>query len=311
MIRLVLVAWLALCGVANAQLSGGLQFPGPGLPVAAAGYVGPLDVTGYTGALDYWGLRCSTSAYTGNVADVWDSATGITTRTLLTCSSGGMVNETINPLATTCASGCKVKTLYNQVSARPDMTNSIFGATPNLILTGVGFSKPVMRCVTASTLSLYTTTNATTSAQPFTVSMVIRNPTFSADGRHYSNGSAIQIAHDASASMWLYAGGAGGDSAGVPDTQWGAVQEVFNGASSTINSSNAGTNPSATPTTVAANPGTNGLGNSSDQTICARGPNGGSLFYDGYVFEVMTIPGAVSSGNQATMAANQRAYGGF
>jgi len=30
MIRLALIAWLALCGVANAQLSGGLQFPGPG-----------------------------------------------------------------------------------------------------------------------------------------------------------------------------------------------------------------------------------------------------------------------------------------
>ena len=31
MIRLALIAWLALCGVANAQLSGGLQFPGPGM----------------------------------------------------------------------------------------------------------------------------------------------------------------------------------------------------------------------------------------------------------------------------------------
>jgi hypothetical protein len=30
MLRLVLAAWLALCGVANAQMNGGVQFPGPG-----------------------------------------------------------------------------------------------------------------------------------------------------------------------------------------------------------------------------------------------------------------------------------------
>lgn len=36
-LRNVLIAWLALCGVANAQLSGGLQFPGPGTAHSAGG----------------------------------------------------------------------------------------------------------------------------------------------------------------------------------------------------------------------------------------------------------------------------------
>ena len=45
MIRLVLVAWLALCGVANAQLSGGVGgFPGPG---AASGCTPGTEATNF------------------------------------------------------------------------------------------------------------------------------------------------------------------------------------------------------------------------------------------------------------------------
>lgn len=78
-------------------------------------YTGPGDVT--SGAKAWWGLRCYANAYSGDVADVWDSATGSTTETLITCSAGGILNQTVNPLATTCASGCNVKTLYDQSGA--------------------------------------------------------------------------------------------------------------------------------------------------------------------------------------------------
>jgi hypothetical protein len=77
------------------------------------GYQGPGDIFSYT----LWGgLRCYNNAYSGNVADVFDTATQMT-ETLLTCSQGGVINQTINPLSTTCAVSCSVKTLYDQSGA--------------------------------------------------------------------------------------------------------------------------------------------------------------------------------------------------
>lgn len=79
------------------------------IPVGAS-YTGPGDVV--NGASAWWGLRCYNSAYTGNVADVY--APSDASHTLITCSTGGVLNETLQALSTTCATSCTVKTLYDQ-----------------------------------------------------------------------------------------------------------------------------------------------------------------------------------------------------
>jgi hypothetical protein len=57
----------------------------------APSYTGPLDVLS-TNVWAAYSTRCAKSSYTGDVVDVWDAATGITTETLITCSSGGTQN---------------------------------------------------------------------------------------------------------------------------------------------------------------------------------------------------------------------------
>ena len=102
-------------------------------------YTGIGDL-GLSSMVSYWGLRCYSNAYHGNVADIWDSSTGSTTETKLTCSPGGFLNQTVNPLATTCASGCKVKTLYDQVGSN-DLTQATNANRPTFAQSGCGFTK--------------------------------------------------------------------------------------------------------------------------------------------------------------------------
>jgi hypothetical protein len=99
-------------------------------------YAGPEDINGQPYA--FWSTRCGSGSYTGNVANIWDAATGNTTETLLTCSAGGVVNQTINPLSVTCSSGCNVKTLYDQSGSNScggspcDVTQSTNANRPTL-----------------------------------------------------------------------------------------------------------------------------------------------------------------------------------
>lgn len=79
-------------------------------------YTGPLDL-GITGVQFWYGLRCGSTSYTGDVVDIKDVATGLL-ETLVTCSAGGVLNTSSpNPLATTCASSCYPATLYDQSGA--------------------------------------------------------------------------------------------------------------------------------------------------------------------------------------------------
>lgn len=300
----ILSAALALAPASAGQMS----LLGAGAPVAAAGYVGPLDVAGYTGAAAYWGLRCSKSSYTGNVAEIWDAATGVTTRTLLTCSSGGILNETVNTLATTCASGCVVGTIYDQTAGSFGNLNTSVSATlrPSLVRSGVGFgSVPVVHC--DSTIGAITTSaNSPAFTQPFTISQVMRTTAaFSATSDSFSSANAVQV-QSSSANTWLYFAGTVQNFT-LNDTLWGASAFVFNGASSTSNVSNSTNNPSATPSS-AVNAGSNSFDTANTVGICAR--TSGGLNFEGYVFETILVSGSVSGANQAALISNQRAYGG-
>lgn len=109
--RLALITLMAWGSIACAQFWIG----------QVKGYNGPGDII--PGATAFWGLRCYTNAYTGNVADIWDAATGNTTETILKCSRGGAITATINPLATTCAGGCGIAKLYDQTGNGYDMAD--------------------------------------------------------------------------------------------------------------------------------------------------------------------------------------------
>ena len=82
----------------------------------SSGYQGPGDIV--SGASAWYAVnQCYNTAYAGNVADVWDSATGNTTETLIKCTAGGTLSFTINPIATTCAVSCSIKILYDQTGS--------------------------------------------------------------------------------------------------------------------------------------------------------------------------------------------------
>lgn len=127
-IAISILALIFSVTVSNAQLTatgvgGGF---GSGAP---AGYQGPCDVISCTTNTDaYYAVEmCVTNAYSGNVADVVDSATGNTTGTRLQCSSGTVsalvsgsactfvTGNACSSLATTCASGCTFNKIYNQL----------------------------------------------------------------------------------------------------------------------------------------------------------------------------------------------------
>ena len=136
-------------------------------------YTGPGDVNGTSYA--FWSTRCMSNAYNGNVADIWDAATGNTTETLLTCSTGGVLNQTINPLSTACASGCKVKTLYDQ-SGSSKCSGSACNLTQTATTTRPTFTTNCQNgkscLVFNGSACLATASTPTTQTQPYTISAV-------------------------------------------------------------------------------------------------------------------------------------------
>jgi hypothetical protein len=271
------------------------------------GYTGPLDVTGYTSAYAYWGMRCGSTSYTGNVADVFDSATG-TIETLITCSSGGILNQTINSLATTCASSCIVKRLYDQTghSAR-DLVPVTTG--PPLILSGVGFgTNPVMQ-FTSGSFVMVSSSVPSAQAQPLTVSIVAQNIASATNGI-MSDGTFNTMM------LWALSSGTVRVSTptdtnftGVTDTQWASYSSLLNGSGSTVLAANASSSPSCN-TFNTGNPGTNGIAGTNKLTMGAMTDAAG-VPMNGYIFEAVVVAGAVSQANQTTECLNQRAYGGF
>lgn len=299
-LALLLLGLMSLPHVSRAQFNGCKA--GFCSPVAvAAGYSGPGDVV--SGALAWWGFRCYNAAYSGNVADIWDSSTGSTTETLLTCSAGGTVNQTINSLATTCAVACSVKQMYDQSgaascsSAACNLSQATNSRRPALT-TSCQNSKPCLVC--AGSLIFVSDPVALTQAQPFTISAVgERTGAFSSFGDIYSNDSGgTQVGFSNSANNALeYAGTV--QSATAADSAWHSLQFVINGASSLIYVE--GTSTSASPGAATLASGGHG--------ICADNNNGGNPA-TGNVTEV-GIWGAFSPSQASAMTANQRAYWGF
>ncbi len=157
-----------------------------------AAYVGAGDVVG--SAAGYWSIyRCYNTAYSGNVADVYAPADA--SHTLITCSSGGVVNETLQPLATTCASSCTAKTVYDQSGANNcsgsvpcDITNATAANRPTVTLNCEG-TKPCMHSAGSAILQ---TAATLTVAQPYTVMTAARRTSGTSYGAILSNNTGSQ-----------------------------------------------------------------------------------------------------------------------
>jgi hypothetical protein len=307
--RLLLLAWvLAVAGVGClSQADGFWQSRDSNYNIkitsSGGGYTGPGDVV--TGAIAWWGFRCYNTAYAGNVADIWDAATGNTTETLITCSSGGTLNQTIHTLAVTCAIACIVENLYDQSGANScggsacTMTHTAGGAVGvPFVLNAVGTAN-CMDFAGSTTNILKGPTSAFTQAQPLTMSSVVNQNQPSGSGLIYGQvGAQLGLYATSGPVLQIY----GGSNANVTVSQntWYAWQAIVNSSSSIsyINGTqttglNAGSGTFTS--TVGSDMGSDQFGDK----------------YTGYICEVGVWSGAFSTGNQSAMNLNQRAFYGF
>lgn len=246
---------------------------------AGAAYTGPLDINS-SNVIAWWGLRCPSAAYSGNLFLVTDSATGNTTASLAQCSGGtvsfaggtacsgpGVPSNTCSPLATTCATACNLYELFdasgqtncttacNAIQAtnanRPTFTQSgctgLSGGVHSWCATGSG---------AALTQLVTPTFSPATSAQPYTTYCVGYWPSTSQGGSDQGcvaqDATWSQTMHSSVTGWDVYAGTAFIDTAGAATNTWYAWQTTFNAAATTIY-------VNGTQTTVSSTPGTNGI----------------------------------------------------
>ncbi len=260
-------------------------------------YSGPGDVV--SGAKAWWGLRCYNTAYAGNVADVY--APSDASHTLITCSAGGALNETLQTLATTCAVSCTIKTLYDQSGANScgggacTVTQATEANRVNVKLNVLG-SRYVMDTTAAAPNGL--TGGSFTQAQPFTIASAYRN-TNAGDGVLIADsGSLVQFRPDLNGANTasIYAGAT--VSATASDAAFHAVNAVFNAASSSI---------TVDGSTTVVNPSTNGFSNQVDVFSIGAGVQQ----FHGYAAEFGIWAGSFSGAQLTSMNSNQRAYWRF
>ena len=263
-----------------------------------ASYVGPGNIK--SGALAWGGLRCYSNAYSGNVADIYAPAD--VSHTLLTCSAGGTINETIQALATTCAVSCTVKTLYDQsggtnCSGAPcTWVQATEANRPNLILNITGNGRSGMRFgggaqnLASPSISL---------AQPWTISAALGKRTLHGGNfdSYLVSSTAAGLLGNASANTVIVYGGSTGATAAVTDNAWHSIQAVFNTTASsayvdttTTSSLSAGTASMAGPLNVG---------------------KFGSVALSGDIFEVGLWAGTFSGPEQIAMGANQHGSNGY
>ena len=266
-----------------------------------AAYQGPGDVV--SGALAWWGLRCYNAAYTGSIADVWDSATGSTTETLLTCSSGGVINETINSLATTCATACSIKTLFDQSGN----TNCSSAACNLSQATNADRPTFTRNCITTKPCLTFNGTTTFLSnggnlvqAQPFSINAVAqRTGNFTSNGRVFTFVASVILNFTTSANTFGIFAGSNLTGAATDNTMFGfmtlfnnTTSKVFkNGAS--LASGTAGTNAPSTSIVMGA------------ASIV-----GGGNFLTGNVTEGGIWAGD-KTGSAASLNTNQQSYYGY
>lgn len=315
MIRLVLALYLALCGVASAQLAGGLQFPGPGTAHSTGTtYTGPGDIQA-SGIVHWAGLRAYSTATRGNrVAQVCTTISTVDTCVDMNsdATTGMIVLTTIGGL--TCNNStvlCNVKNLYDQSGALKcsgatacDWTEPSVALRPSLITSCLG-ALPCMGFVRASSSALGITGLAAAVSQPISTSVVANRTgsTTSISGMHGLGGPNFQrqMAFDTTNRVYIFGGSGNVNSATVSNNAWHAFQGVFNGSSSLVNLD--GVDGST------ANGGSDGLDTA---TTSVFGQDRFNDFLDGSMVEIGAWSVSfTTTGVSASMSSNQHTAWGF
>jgi hypothetical protein len=293
-------ATLAAEGISNNNQVGGAQDGIDNPSAAKASYSGPGDVV--SGAIGFWSIyQCYSAAYVGNVATVYDSA-GVN-HTLITCTAGGVIHETLQSLATTCASGCEVGTLYDQTATLGNVTE---------IPTPVGSGPAVTRlclgslpCWGIATSQCLVTAGSASNAQPYTMLVAI-DPTTTATGVPMASdsggGFTGAIIRQDTTVDWLGYAGASVTGAAPTISSFQVVQFAASGTSSSVSKNGSVTTGSG---------GTQAF-NSTITVGCQDISGGlGSTNGVGNYVAAGIWPSALSSANQLALSANVRSYWGF
>ena len=305
-VALFLVGIVCLAQQSSAQLT--MTGVGGGFG-GAPSYTGPIDING--AAYAFWSTRCGATSYSGNVADIWDSATGSTTETLVTCSPGGTLNFTVNPLSTTCAAGCVLKTLYDQSGASNcggacNFTQATLADMPSITQS----CQNSKFCITFNGTSQCMNVGSAVAAHaiPITTSFVYKytNPTSEAAivGTATVN---IELQADPQAiasEVGALNGGGANASAAASDNAIHAVQALLNGTTLTT------FYVDGTLTTPGAALGTQGIDNSTFGLGVRGACSGANKIYKGNMLE-FGFWAADKTANNSSMNSNQHSYWSF
>lgn len=241
MLGLALAFFALLIDSPQAQLGGGLQFPGPGMPATAGGgaYVGPGDLS-ITGVQAWLGIRAYSLAKAGTKAiNLCDNA-GANCFDENTNASGNLVVGThgVNNCAT--SDTCLVKTLYDQsgstVCAGSVPCDVTTATTANMFTLKHNCRAGTQFClVGGSTTSLIAQAFTAALTQPFTITAVGRRtagPTTFTNLIGDNIGSSVQMGFpNISGNAFMYAGTVVAIT-GVAEGNMIAENGLFNGASS-------------------------------------------------------------------------------
>lgn len=304
MIRVLLFLLLFL-NPANAQLAGGLQFPGPGISIAS--YQGPGDVVGSATSF-YSCARAYNLAYangTNPLCDLVNSSTGAVAVCTLRVLATGFVDLTGNYCvgsttpAVACAAAlggaCSVSKIYDQVGTN-HLTNATHSQRPILTFASLN-SLPGITCSNAGVSILSFT--PLTLAQPVSFATVYTrtaNPTNATLILGINGSPTVRPAASANLAR-AEVGSTAGIDAAATDNSYHAVQAVLNNTSSVV-VVDGGT---ATTGTTAAG------GFSASQLRFCR--NGASL--DGTVMEAGMWPVAFNATQYGNLNTNQHGINGY
>lgn len=290
MIRWVGIAFAFLISGAIA-LAQSIPFPGPGM-VASGGYTGPGDAV--SGAKGMWGLRGYNAAFSGAVATVCDSATGLTCASA-TWSGSTLTLPTIGGFACDNASHkCVITKLVDQTGNGQDFDQGILAGMPLLVVNCVASTKPCLQFDGTGNAMFATGGSSTTD---WTISEVwnctsgaVEKPVFK-DGNFYGS----QCRGDGSDNYEIYAGSA------IDASETPGAWHTFAGATGTGSTGKAVVDTTTTP---------GDTGGGAFDTGWQLGVDPGFELFLGKWTETVFYPSSLSAGNITALHNNQCAYYG-
>ena len=311
LIALLLSLWLA---PAWAQLP--LTGAGKGKPGVT--YQGPGDVVSKTNLKFFVGLRALDAADRGsNLINLCNAADAACVDVASDATTGNLVAPTnVGGTDCTAVNTCSIKTWYDRSGAlycsgstacnftqatianRATLTFNCINSKPCAVFSG---SQYYLSSATAASLAAtMTVSSVTRRTASFTTTHVI----FSTQGAAQINVNYRQVAN----AIQMFAGTAGVFISNITDSNYHAVQAVFNGASSAlVCGGSAGTNCSVGGTSNSLSPGATA---SSGSTTMAMGFSGGTNFLTGEITELFLYNATLSAGDATALNNNQYSYWG-